>query len=312
MLMIRACVLSALAGAGVLLVWLGIWRLCKRQLPAPGGVIGMAVSVIVGCFLLDIHPHWPPKEDLDRFFFLILPAALLVECLPCRKWVLFVLVWALRLGVAASVPRVILHGSIYLADVGGAGTREWTDGQIWLLVPLFAATVVLVRILLAPLPSRPAGRFVPLALAVVDTGASLTIMLSGYLTGGQAGLPLAAALGGIGVMTLLWPNRDFGSAALGLGVPGLAALVLMGRFFGELSTVHALLLFLAPLLAWLPELPKLRRLQLVPRGVLLLVLIALPVGWSILGAQRRFAAAEQSHGGDEDESAAEDFYNQVK
>ena len=40
-----------------------------------------------------------------------------------------------------------------------------------------------------------------------------------------------------------------------------------GRFFGVLTTAHFALLGLAPLLAWLPELPGLRRALAVSAGV---------------------------------------------
>ena len=42
------------------------------------------------------------------------------------------------------------------------------------------------------------------------------------------------------------------------------SLLVVGRFFGELSSTHGILLFASPLLGWLPELPGLRRL---PRWV---------------------------------------------
>ena len=36
---------------------------------------------------------------------------------------------------------------------------------------------------------------------------------------------------------------------------GLFSLLVIGHFFGELTTAHAILLLFAPLLGWLPELP---------------------------------------------------------
>ena len=45
---------------------------------------------------------------------------------------------------------------------------------------------------------------------------------------------------------------------LGVAVVGLYSLLVIGRFFGELSSTHAIVLFASPLLAWLPELPGLR------------------------------------------------------
>jgi hypothetical protein len=51
-----------------------------------------------------------------------------------------------------------------------------------------------------------------------------------------------------------------------------------GRFFGSLTTLHGVVLFFSLVLAWLPELPYVRRL-LKPwqRGVLRVALVAMPV-----------------------------------
>ena len=48
--------------------------------------------------------------------------------------------------------------------------------------------------------------------------------------------------------------------ALGASIVLFYSLIVAGRFFGELSVPHAIVLFASPLLAWLPELPPVRRL----------------------------------------------------
>jgi hypothetical protein len=55
---------------------------------------------------------------------------------------------------------------------------------------------------------------------------------------------------------------------------GLFSVLVVGRFFANLTTAHSLVLFSAPLLAWLLELPGIRRLQLSLRGLARVVLIA--------------------------------------
>jgi hypothetical protein len=64
----------------------------------------------------------------------------------------------------------------------------------------------------------------------------------------------------------------------------------MGRFFGELTTVNAGLLFFGLLLCWLPELPYVRRLGPRLRGLLRIVLVAVPVAVALALAQQKFAA----------------------
>ena len=73
------------------------------------------------------------------------------------------------------------------------------------------------------------------------------------------GLPLAAALTAVVIASLALAGPADMRGVLGLGVVGLFALLIVGRFFGQVSTLNAALLFFAPLLGWLPELPFVRR-----------------------------------------------------
>jgi hypothetical protein len=113
-------------------------------------------------------------------------------------------------------------------------------------------------------------------------------MLSGYASGGQLGLPLAAALAGAAAASLVLRDTAGLSAALGPAVVGLFSLLVIGHFFGELTTSHALLLGLAPLLCWLPEVPLVRRAPAWLRGLARLALVAVPLGVALVQAQQQF------------------------
>jgi hypothetical protein len=104
------------------------------------------------------------------------------------------------------------------------------------------------------------------------------------------GLPLAAAVTGATAATLLLSGRPSIQGVLGLGVVGLFALLVVGRFFGQLTTGNAVLLFLAPLLGWLPEGPYLRRLGPVNRGILRVLFTAVPMAVALILAQQQFTA----------------------
>ena len=82
-------------------------------------------------------------------------------------------------------------------------------------------------------------------------------MLTGYASGGMLGVPLAAA---VAAAALVGPASRDNDGAIGPGLVGLFALVLVGRFFGNMPSMLACMLLAAPLLAWLPELPGVRRL----------------------------------------------------
>ena len=96
---------------------------------------------------------------------------------------------------------------------------------------------------------------------------------------------------------------------LGPGVVGLFAVLVAGRFFGELTTVNAALLFFAPLLCWLPELPYVRTLRPWVRGVAQVVLVAIPVTLAVVQAQRSFAAASAATSGAPNDTSSQDYLN---
>ncbi len=63
---------------------------------------------------------------------------------------------------------------------------------------------------------------------------------------------------------------------------------MMGRFFGNLSTVQGLALFLAPLLCWAGELPFLRCRKPLVIGAARLVLVAIPLVIVLVLAKEEF------------------------
>jgi hypothetical protein len=299
-LMLWAGLASALVSAVGVLLFSWPWKNPNRVRSRAGEAVALGIGTLTGLWLLDRLPHWPPKEDLDRFLFFLVPSAILVECLVTLPKIPSWLAWGFRVFLAGSAPWILLHGSVYLSDVAGPGTRQWTEKEAWFLLSGLGAILFFTWILLTLRLRRPGGRIVTLSLALAFAGASVTVMLSGYLTGGQAGLPLAAGLAGIGVISLILRTIAGAQASLGVGVTGLFGLILCGHFFGELTTTHAFLLFLAPLLIWLPEIAYVRRLPLFLRGILALLLVAVPVTWSVFEAQRKFAennSATEEEGG---------------
>jgi hypothetical protein len=81
-------------------------------------------------------------------------------------------------------------------------------------------------------------------------------------------------------------------------IVGLFSLLVTGHFFGKLTMAHAFLLFAAPLLAWLPEMPYVRRLPSGLRGLARVLLVAGLVGAVLIQAQRTF---------NEESSSGEDY-----
>ena len=68
-----------------------------------------------------------------------------------------------------------------------------------------------------------------------SAGAALAVMLSGYASGGQVGLPLAAAILGAAAAAMVLPRTLKVAGPPGVAVVGLFSLLVIGRFFGELT-----------------------------------------------------------------------------
>jgi hypothetical protein len=266
----------------------GWWRRPAHPWASAGGVLGVGLGFYAGVWLLGLRPHWPPREDLDRLVFILFPAIIAIELLGAFAGRLRWLVWLPRLGTAAVAARILLHGSVYLTDSAGTGTPEWSPAQTWLILGGLAAALAAVWTLLALLMWRAPGPSVPLALAIPCAGAAVTVMLSSYASGGQAGFALAAALAGAALASLALARPPDLRGVLGIGVVGVFALLVMGRFFATLSTTNAALLFFAPLLCWLPELPYYRNVWPWLRGLVRLALVAVPVIVVLFLAQQKF------------------------
>lgn len=252
-------------------------------------VIGMSVGLVLGYYVLALHLAWPPANGLDRFLTLVVPAALGIELIAAFERVSRPLAWCLRLSLAAMVPRILLHGSVYLSG------DEWS---LWQAVMTLAGCVVLLAGLwglLSWLARRsPPGVSIPFALILAILTAGLTVMMAGYIKGGAAAFPLAATLvattiGARLIKKRLNPSECFNAPAiLGIGVVSLFCLLFIGRFFGRISTGDALTILLAPLLCWVTEMPPLRRSKPWVVASLRLTFVAIPLLVVLTLAKRDF------------------------
>jgi hypothetical protein len=285
---------SAAAAVVAAFVWL-LFGGARRQ-PHPGrmaaaGALGSGAAILVGAWLLGLAPRFPPPEGLDRFLLILLPAAVGAELAAAASlrraaW----LAWPFRLVVACGATRVLLHGSTYITDSAGVGTREWSPAQTWLVLGILAAVLAASWALLDRQVARNVGRSTLLMLSITAAAAGVVVMLSGYASGGQLGLPLAAALAAEAGVSLAAPERPELRGTIGVGVVGLFALLVVGRFFGNLSTSNALVLFCAPLLPWLAELAPATRLGTRWRGLGRAMLALVPIAVVLTLAVQKFNA----------------------
>jgi hypothetical protein len=265
----------------------GTWRAAACWSWAIGAGV-MAASGAAGQW-----PQWPPLEDRARFVTLIAPLAVVVEslaaALPSRS-----IAWLVRASLAAVVTPILLHRTVYLVDWNGPGSAEWTSAEAAAVFVCLAALILATWFALIRLQERTSTREIACVLAIDALAAALTGMLSGYLGAGLLGLGLAAALGGATLASLIAAANSSRDGSMPVAVIGIFCVVLMGRFFGSLSTAMAACVLVAPLLAWIVELPRLRRLGTPWRAAARFACVAVALLVVVLFAQRQFAAKSKS------------------
>jgi hypothetical protein len=256
MLILQASAVAAMLGALALLA-ARPWRQPDDRWALSCGALGVGAGWFAAACLLGFVPHFPPQEDQERLLLILLPAAVVVEALSVlmRR-----AAWVARALVALAAARALLHGSVYVSDSDGSESLAWTGAEAWLILGGLGLALLANWALLSRLTQRESGPAVLPALALAAGGAGVTVMLSGYASGGQLGLLLAAALTPAALAAFAFPKSSALQGALGVGIVGLFGLLIVGRYFAGLTSTNAALLFFAPLIGWLPEVPLLRRM----------------------------------------------------
>jgi hypothetical protein len=248
---------------------------------------GIGLGLAVGYCMLSLQPCWPPTNALDRLLTIVLPVALGIELIagfPCvPAWC----AWFLRIGLAATMPRILLHGSVYLTGAD----NDWPSWRANTAMAVCATLLMSVWALLARLIRRSPGVSVSFSLCLTIQCAGLTVMMAGYIKGGAAALPIVAALMATTFATTMITKcrvvtNDCVQAIPGIGAVGLFGLLFIGHFFGRLSTGTALTILLAPLACWVTEVPLFRHRNPWLLGLLRLVLVAIPLA-VVLGLAKR-------------------------
>lgn len=271
---------AASFSAGAAAIWFLRRAVARRGSAAHGLALlaAFALAALLGWALLGIAPRLPPTNALDRFLLLVFPGALAVESLgAARSWSPRAS-GAIRVVLSPLLGLTILYGSVYLRPgseerAAGLGAVGVTAGAVaWLVLSLLPTLRSVER---RWQDASDAETATALSLAILTTG--FATMLAGYLKGGAAALPLAGAMAATACAA--YGRREapdepgIGAGVIRLGAASLVGLALIGRFFGNLATLDATLLCLAPLGALAPRLvaPRLARDW---RGVLLGLLVA--------------------------------------
>lgn len=285
---LKAVVLAAVTTSIVILI---ASRLQSRLGTRLGGAVGTGAGALAGAWMLGLISRIPPSDALERFLLFLFPIAVVTESITRDR-----IRSILRLVVSASVTPLIVYKSSYVTDLFGPGSREWSPAvtaaiYVGLAIVLFATWTAVSRL------AERSGRSVAFAVAGTAGGTAVTVMLSGYASGGQLGMAVAAA---VGVLALLGGRHS--SPGIGVATVGLFSLLVVGRLFAGLTTLNAVLLFAAPLFAWFPDLLARRsnsmRLATSLQTGLRIALPLAVVAVALVLAQQKFAADSAGHPGE--------------
>lgn len=240
--------------------------------------LGMALGLGLGNLAGDagvFWPSWPPLDVTDRIPFLAIAAlvlALVEVSRPVGTW----MAWG---------NRIVLTGLTLVAILGPAFGATWQTPTILLGGALLAAGMVLSWASLDALAARLSGAAQFLPLLVITTGASVALVLSGNMVLGRLCGVLTAALAGCWVVAWRVPSLSLERGATPTIAVVLASLLLVGRFYGELTTPCALLLASAPAFLWLARFGRVQRcgpwLRTFVATSAVLVPVAIAVGLAV-------------------------------
>jgi len=323
-LYLKALIAAAGSSAVIVLVFRLILRKTVCSVAPVAPVLAFCAGLLAGYRVLEFEWSWPPANALNRFLMMVLPATVILELLvglaetvcfgakvsnktrfdespmpepsPAQSAgrVLRIPVTALRLSLFFFLGPILLHGSVYLQDGGRGNPEAWTPLISVMMLCGSVGLLTLTVILLNRLSQRSAAVSVPLSLALAILSAGIATMLAGYIKGGAASIPLAAALIGTSVASPLLVSfvrssrGDVLHGTIVIGVVGLFSLLCIGRFFGQVSGLSAIVIYLSPLLCWISEIPQWRLKAVWQVSSVRLIAVCIPLATVLIVAKSNF------------------------
>lgn len=233
------------------LVWLISWPVWKRRNAGTpghnGGAAALTAGYITAYAVIMSWPPFPPVSASQRMFYL----AIVIGFIGLGEawWTRHIATrLTMRLCATALTAGYLLHPLF---------RHTWgpIEGFLW-LAGLTAATVI-TWASLEKLSERRSGMTLPLALWLTCALGAGSLALAGSTFLGQLAGALAAVFGVAAVIAFWVPGFSLSSGAVTAFVLLFSGLLWQGLFFAELPLASGPFLLLAPLAAWVGELPPL-------------------------------------------------------
>ncbi len=287
-----ALTLSAFVSAVVLVVAKLTIRSRSQAAGVTVGVVAVTASMLAGYWAMKVNLSWPPVTGLSRFLTILLPATIVVELAAGFVGIQSKTAWRLRAAMCSILSPIILQGSVYLN--GAATDGAWTASTITVAFAIGFGLSLAGLLSMQRLTERSVPTSVSFSLAMAIFSAGIATMLGGYINGGAAAFPIAAALAASAIIVTILSGelsssgRGIVHGTVGIGSVSLFCLLCIARFFGNVSSVSALMILLAPHLCWLSEHPKFKPQTRWKITLFRLVGVAIPLGVVLLFAAIEF------------------------
>jgi hypothetical protein len=228
-------------------------------------------SGIVESLQTFLSPH-EAVDWLPHIVLLALGLSIVMYLAPAQRPRLI----ALAVALCLAAPLRLLSGNL---------AQHWSiPGKLAVLVSLAAMLGVVWLLLASSESEQPAILRVPL-LILVTIGAAIVVTQSGVFIYGLSSAALGAAIAGTALVFSFRGTASSAGAAAAAGVItfALASLIILGHFYGELSTINAALLILALVATGAPLPAVLRSGPAWQRNVARAVACSAPLLFAVLG-----------------------------
>jgi hypothetical protein len=275
-LILFTALLPALISGGVLFV---SWRGWRRNAPTIDGTWGGPIAIGLGYVLCHAGTiGFPPFPAVEATQWLIYIAfvAIGLGLLESRLGERASVRWGIRLLISAVIPFLLLQAVFKYRW----GIVEGILGSVGL-----SAAILAFWTQLDALAERQIGGFPLLVLLSLTAGGSVVLVLSGSALLGQLSGGLASTLGAGLIMAWWQPKLTLTRGAITVSAALLCGLWLNGYFYAEVPPESALLLYIAPSVAWIRWFGPVQRLGRwgppIVSVAAVLVLVGLAVGFAL-------------------------------
>jgi hypothetical protein len=233
--------------------------------------------------MLGFRPRGVLATDQERLLLLVVPLAVAAETWIALEPASVARKMLARGCVALSSGPLLMLDSVYFTG----GVSGWSLMERVVFLSATGLSILVPWLLLTTLQERLPDPMISLSLAATSLAAGITTMLSGYASAGQLAIPLAATMAAASC-TAPAAAGPSAAGAVGVGWICLAGVLFIGRFFGSMTTLHAALLGITPLVCGLAAYRPLRFWAAWPRRLFLLAITLLMLGTVVWQAEHRF------------------------